>query len=116
MNHLFERKAVLFINIIHQMALDFETLFNLKKDQNSKEQVTTLTNNELFIPFSLFFFRWFWPTNLRKCLFTFFKSLACLALQTETIVKKITQPKLPKTKNELTKICNEPGISDENQL
>ena len=28
----------------------------------------------------------------------------------ETIVKKITQPKLPKTENELTKICNEPGI------
>ena len=23
--------------------------------------------------------------------------------------QKITQPKLPKTKNELTKICNEPG-------
>ena len=36
--------------------------------------------------------------KLRKCLFTFFKSLACLALQTETIIKKITQPKLPKTK------------------
>ena len=48
------------------------------------------------------------------CLFTFFKSLACLALQTETIVKKITQPKLPKTKNEVTKICNEPGISKRN--
>ena len=28
-------------------------------------------------------------------------------LQTETIIKKITQPKLPKTKNEITKICNE---------
>ena len=66
---------------------------------------------ELFIPF--FIFRWFWPTKLRKYyviyLFTFFKSLACLALQTETIVKKITQPKLPKMKNEVTKICNEPG-------
>jgi hypothetical protein len=35
-------------------------------------------------------------------LFTFFKSLACLALQTETTVKKITQPKLPKTKIKLT--------------
>ena len=66
---------------------------------------------ELFIPFLFFVFRWFWPTKLQKCLLTFFKSLACLALQTETIVKKITQPKLPKTKNELTKICNEPGIS-----
>ena len=43
------------------------------------------------------------------CIFTFFKSLVCLALQTETIAKKITQPKSPKTKNELTKICNEPG-------
>ena len=41
---------------------------------------------------------------------TFLNSLACLALQTETIVKKIMQPKLPKTKNKLTKICNEPGI------
>ena len=50
-----------------------------------------------------------------QCLFTFFKSLTCLALQTETILKKITQPKSPKTKNELTKICNEPGIS-ENEL
>ena len=38
------------------------------------------------------------------CLFKFFKSLACLDLQMETIVKKITQPMLPKTKNE-------PGIS-----
>ena len=28
----------------------------------------------------------------------------------ETIVKKITQPKLPKMKNKLTKICNEPSI------
>ena len=65
--------------------------------------------NELFIPFPFFVFCWFWLTKLRKCLFTFFKSLACLALQTETIVKKITQPKLPKTKNELTKICNELG-------
>ena len=27
----------------------------------------------------------------------------------ETIVKKIPQPKLPTTKNEVTKICNEPG-------
>jgi hypothetical protein len=43
------------------------------------------------------------------CLFTFFKSLACLALQTEIIVKKITQPKLPKMKNKFIKICNEPG-------
>ena len=38
-----------------------------------------------------------------------FESLACLALQMETIVKKIKQPKLPKTKDEVTKICNEPG-------
>ena len=29
----------------------------------------------------------------------------------EIIVKTITQPKLPKTKNEFTKICNELGIS-----
>ena len=35
-----------------------------------------------------------------------FKSLACLALQ-----KKIVQPNLTKTKNEFTKICNEPGIN-----
>ena len=58
---------------------------------------------------SIFVFCWFWPMKLRKCLFTFFKSLACLALQMETIVKKITQPKLPKRKNEITKIFNEPG-------
>ena len=41
-----------------------------------------------------------------------FKSLACLALQMETIVKKITKHKLPKKKNEFTKICNEPGVRD----
>jgi hypothetical protein len=35
-----------------------------------------------------------------------------LALQPETIIKKSTQPKLPKMKNELTKICNEPDIND----
>ena len=58
-----------------------------------------------FIPF-LFLFCWFWRTKLRKCLFTFFKSFACLALQTKTIVKKITQTKSQKTKNKLTKICN----------
>ena len=44
------------------------------------------------------------------CLFTFFKSLAHLALQTETIIQKITQLKWWKTKNEITKICDEPGI------
>ena len=43
--------------------------------------------------------------------FYIFKSLAWPALQMETIIKKITQPKLPKTKNEVTKICNELGIN-----
>ena len=47
---------------------------------------------------------------LRNMFIYMFKSLACLALQTETIVKKVTQPKLPKTKNEVTNICNEPSI------
>ena len=42
-------------------------------------------------------------------IYVHFLSLTCLALQTETIIKKITQPKLPKMKNELTKICNESG-------
>ena len=41
-----------------------------------------------------------------------FKSLAFLALQRETIVKKIMQLKLPKTKNKVAKICNDPGIRD----
>ena len=36
--------------------------------------------NELFIPFWFFILRWVWPTKIRKCLFTFFNSLACLAL------------------------------------
>ena len=54
--------------------------------------------------FCFLFFRWLWPTNLRNVYLHFFKSLACLDLQMETIVKKITQPMLPKTKNE-------PGIS-----
>ena len=39
------------------------------------------------------------PGYYLLCLFTISKSLVCLALQTETIVKKITQPKLQKTKN-----------------
>jgi hypothetical protein len=61
--------------------------------------------------FSLFVFHWFWQTKLQKCLFANFKSLACLALHMEIIVKEITQPKLSKTKNGLTKICDEPGNS-----
>ena len=43
-------------------------------------------------------------------------SLAYLVLQTETIIMKIMQPKLRKTKNELTKICNEPGSKRKNKL
>ena len=42
------------------------------------------------------------------CLFSF--GLAHLALQTENIIQNITQPKWWKTKNEVTKICDEPGI------
>jgi hypothetical protein len=41
----------------------------------------------------------------------FIEIFKSLALQMETIVLKITQPKLPKTKKELTKIYNELGIS-----
>ena len=48
--------------------------------------------------------------EVTKMFIYIFKSLACLALKTETIIKKISQPKLPKRKNELTKIYNEPGI------
>ena len=76
-----------------------------------KLAVAFFVSYELFIPFSFFVFSLVSATKLRKCLLTFFKSLACLALQTETIVMKITQPMLPKMKNELTKICNEPGIT-----
>ena len=67
----------------------------------------------IFIPFLIFVYRWFWLMKLRKyqniaiCLFTFYS----LSLQTKIIIKKITQPKLPKTKNEVTKICNELGIN-----
>ena len=64
---------------------------------------------ELFIPFSFSFFVGYGRRSYENVYLHFFKSLACLALQSETIVKKITQPKSPKTKNELTKICNEPG-------
>ena len=76
---------------------------------------------ELFIPFFDFLFSLVLADEVTKipeyyviCLFTSFKSLACLALQMETIIKKITQIKLQKTKNEVTKICNEPGIRVEN--
>ena len=94
-----KKSAILFVYFLH-FAWKWQLIFSF------------LVTLEHFIPYSLFIFHWLRPTKLRKCLFTFFKSLACLALQTETIVKKITQPKSPKTKNELTKNCNEPGISD----
>ena len=45
-----------------------------------------------YVLFISFFVFWFWPTKLRKyyviCLYTFFKSLTCLALQMETMVIK----------------------------
>ena len=44
--------------------------------------------HELFILFLFFIFCWFWPTMLRKCLFTFFKSFACLALQKKPLQRK----------------------------
>ena len=56
----------------------------------------------------------FWANEVYENVYLGFKRLACLAClasQMETIVKKITQPNLPKMKNELAKICNEPGIS-----
>jgi hypothetical protein len=75
---------------------------------------------ELFIPFS------FWPTKLQKYyiifyLITFFLNfclacLACFALQgakAEHMEIKVSKPifgiLVALTKNELTKICNEPG-------
>ena len=56
--------------------------------------------NELFIPFFVFRFGWqkLWKTKiLRNSLFVFYIllfhfRLACLALQTENILQKITQP------------------------
>ena len=69
-----------------------------------------------FHPIFAFRFSLVWANEVKKMFIYIFKSLASLALQTETIVKKIMQPKLPKTKNELTKICNEPGIDLKNYL
>ena len=46
---------------------------------------------------------------LLNSLFIFSFYLA-LTLQTENIVQKIMQPKWQKTKNKVTKICDEPGI------
>jgi hypothetical protein len=57
---------------------------------------------ELFITFLDFRFSLILADEvmkIRKYYVISFKSLAGLALQTETIIKKITQPKLPKTKN-----------------
>ena len=66
--------------------------------------------NELFIPFFfVIFFVDFGQRSYENVYLHFFKSLACLALQIETMVKKITQLILPKTNNKLTKICNKPG-------
>ena len=48
------------------------------------------------------------PEYFLICLFTFFKSQARLALQMKAIIRKIMQPKLPKRKNEVTQIFNEP--------
>ena len=73
---------------------------------NSKETMMT------FMSFSSHFrFLLVLDDKVTKMFIYIFKSLVCLALQTETIVKKITQPKLPKTKNELTKNFNEPGLN-----
>ena len=73
---------------------------------NSKETMMTFMSFSSHFRFSLVL-----ADEVTKMFIYIFKSLACLALQTETIVKKIIQPKLPKTKNEFTKICNEPGIN-----
>ena len=53
-----------------------------------KQLISACIIYELFIPFLLFVFCWFYPMKLRKCLFTFFKSLVCLALQTESSQRK----------------------------
>ena len=66
---------------------------------------TIFGTNELFIPFSLFVFCWFWPMKLWKCLFTFLKVLPDLPCKRKPSQRKSL------TKNELTKICNDPGIS-----
>ena len=56
------------------------------------------------------FFGCFWQRSYQYITFVCF--LFCLThfgLKTENIVQKITQPKWWKTKNEVTKICDEPG-------
>ena len=50
----------------------------------------------------IFAFCWFWPTKLRK--------KSCLSCLENGGHHKENNAKLPKTKKELTKICNEPGI------
>ena len=63
---------------------------------------------DLFIPFSLLLVL---AEEVPKMFIYIFQNSCLSSLQTESKIKKITQPKLPKTKNELTKICNEPGNS-----
>jgi hypothetical protein len=81
-------------------------------------------SNSFFVSFKTVSFlqAWFWRTkklleqlskqcrNQEKrtnCHFT----LPILPRQQKTWYRKITQPKWRKTKNEVTKICDEPGIS-----
>ena len=68
--------------------------------------------------FGNFVFGCFWATKLPKyyVIVVYFSfRLAHFALKTENIVQKITQPKWQKTKNEVTKICDEPGISSKSE-
>ena len=61
--------------------------------------------------FGNFVFGCFGDKVTKKLHNSLFISLFHPALQTENIVQKITQLKWRKTKNELTKICDELGIN-----
>ena len=66
--------------------------------------------------FGNFIFGCFWRQNYQNLMLQFVCFLFCLAhlaLQTESIIQKITQPKWRQTKNEVTKIYDELGICPE---
>ena len=69
------------------------------KCQFSKQKLLSFSSH-----FCFSYFVGFGQRSYKNVYLHFLKVLSVLPC------KKITQPKSPKTKNELTKICNEPGI------
>ena len=64
--------------VLHECNWKSSNTAVFKKERNGNVPTFFFILFEVFIPFS--FFVGFWSMKLRKCLFTFFKSLACLSV------------------------------------